>query len=99
MSCGSEDAEWLVTWPYDPEQSRAGGVLLYGERCRREKRQQLLLTVPLRLIRLDAERLMLELYSGGFTETDVEIVADMVGLPEAWVHTARQALERSQKSS
>lgn len=90
MSCGTEPQQWLVTWPYAPGSAGPGRVLLYGNRCRVQRSQQLLVSVPLDLIRLDPERLVLGLYEFGLTETVPSIVAELLGLPDSWVVKAQQ---------
>lgn len=70
--------------------------MLYCDRTANERSQFLSVRIPLRLLRdpTQMDRMLLELYRGGYTETKPSIAAEVLGLPElTWVSKATALLK------
>ena len=72
-SC-NETAQWLVTLPYQYDR-RPGRVLAYCTRCRLEKEQSVLVSIPIELV---SDEVFVALYREGFTESVPDYASEIV---------------------
>ena len=72
-SC-NETAEWVVAYSYDGERA-PGRILAYCTRCRREKEQSVLVSIPIELV---SDEVFVALYREGFTESVPDYASEIV---------------------
>jgi hypothetical protein len=78
-SCGSA-ASWLVTWPYGGS-TESGRILIYCDDCRRGNAETFAVVLPARLLDEAPALVMTLLYEHGLSESDPDLVAEMIGVP------------------
>jgi hypothetical protein len=86
--CG-DPATWLVTVPYQPGE-RAGRLLVRCDRCQDAATANRGVAVPLEVLNTDPDRFLAALYEHGFTQSDPNLAADVIGLPPGrWTRVAQ----------
>lgn len=91
-SCGAPPW-WLVTVPYSPA-LLAGRLLLYCDECRRRMAPRLGTVIPISLLDQEPGTVLRLLYRSGATESEPDVVAEMVGVPPgAWSDEAKRRID------
>jgi hypothetical protein len=98
-SCGAP-AEWLVTARYSPEQ-RAGRLLVYCDKAEHRVNfaTHLGVIIPLGLLDEDPNEVLTFLYEDGYTLSNPDLAADVIGVPAGpWQAKARAVIANSEAS-